>query len=204
MKKFKSGAPLILFTLLPAILFIISGCSGGSQSTISETGFKHKSGIKFDFPSGWSPLSKQEWQDMNLGENKTLITIMDANREAGFSLIPVNLDRETSITLNLLGNEPAARAVMFLQSMHMGGKRRYEEYEMFSKGGEVFAGLPVAEIIYQGRNPGKNLKWYRVLALTATKPANSIIMMMFTAPIDEEENFEDDFNAIEASWKWRD
>ncbi|MCP5051355.1 MAG: hypothetical protein GY940_29585 [bacterium] len=200
MQKFKLRLPVSFL----ALLIFITGCSSNNSETIqSQTNFKHNSGIQFDFPYGWTPLSKKEWRDMKLGADKTLITIMDNNREAGFSLIPVGLNRSDSITLNLLGNEPAAKAVMFLEAMHAAGPGKYREYELFSKGATSFAGYPMAEIIYQGRNPGKSLKWYRVLALTGTKPANAILMFVFTTPIDEEEDFKEDFDFIEKSWKWK-
>jgi len=48
----------------------------------------------FEFPEGWSRLSKRERRERTTGKDRTLITIMDEERRAGFSVIPVALDSE--------------------------------------------------------------------------------------------------------------
>ncbi len=192
MMKAKQTLPALLLVL---VLFI-SGCT----QQIAQTSFKHKSGIHFDFPDGWSMLSKKEWCDMDMCQNQALITIMDKYREAGFCIIPIDLNSNMQFTLDILGNEPAVRAVMLIESIHAAGPNKYEEYMLLEKNTIMFAGLPMAELIYQGSNPGKTLKWHRVLALVL--PNETMLMLVFTAPMGKQALFKDNFVFIENSWEW--
>lgn len=189
---------LKIFPVFLLIFVVFSACTLYE----SPTSFKHRSGIYFDFPNGWSRLTKKEWRDMDLGPNKTLITIMDKNREAGFSLIPLDLDNNTKITLNMLGSDAAAKGAMFVESINAAGPGKYQQYKLFKKDGSSFAGYPMAEIVFQGRNPGKTLKWYRILALIGPDSNNPILMFVFTAPINKKDSFKKDFDFIEDSWRW--
>jgi hypothetical protein len=177
-------------------LMLVAACSPG----VPETGYRHSTGLGFDFPPGWSVPTSQEWRDLNLGDDHSLVTIMDASREAGFSVVPVNLDANESFVLNLLDDEPAARGVMFVESIDAAGPGRYEEYRLLGKRPVLFSGAPLSEITFQGRTPGKDLKWRRLLALTTQSDA--ILMLIFSAPADGVEDFRDDFEFIESSWRW--
>lgn len=88
----------ILFTFLLVASFLMIGCS---QET-PQTHFKHKSGIYFEFPEGWSKLSKKEWRERKMGKDQTLITIMDKERDAGFSIIPVALNSEAQMVFGII------------------------------------------------------------------------------------------------------
>ena len=97
---------------------------------------------------------------MKLGTDKTLITIMDKSRMAGFSLIPVGLDADDQIVLGMLGDEPAARVVMFIESIHTAGPNKYQEYELFEKTATMYAGAPKS---------GKNIKMVSGFSVSSTK-----------------------------------
>jgi hypothetical protein len=60
----------------------------------------------------------------------------------------------------------------------------------------------MAEIVFQGRKPGKALNRNRLLALTTM--SDFIIMFLFSAPVDELESFQPDFDFIESTWSWND
>lgn len=184
------GVALALF------LAIASGCGAGG----SQTHFEHESGIYFEFPEGWSVPGRQEWRDLDLGDDKTLVTVMDETRQAAFSIIPVNLSLDEQFTLNILDDDPAARAVMFVKSIDAAGPNRYEDYALISQSPVNFAGAFMGEIVFEGKNPGKSLKWHRLLALTTQSDA--IVMFLFTAPADQVEAFRDDFYFIEDTWDW--
>ncbi len=156
--------------------------------------------MSFLFPEGWSVPSPQEWRDLKLGKDQTLITLMDESRRAGFSVILVNLGPDEQFVLNLLDDHPAARAVMFTESIDAAGPGNYENYKLIGKQPALFAGAPMAEIVFEGRKPGKQMNRYRLLALT-TK-SDFIIMFLFSAPIEERDAFQADFDFIESTWSW--
>lgn len=190
----------VLFPFLLAISFLMIGCTQQS----SQTHFKHKSGIYFEFPEGWSKLSKKEWDEQKMGKDRTFITIMDKERCAGFSVIQVALNSEAQMVFGMIGDEVEARVVMYLESLHAAGSKRYLKYKLFSKGVALFAGLPMGELVFQGENPGKTLKWYRVLVLALPNTEEAMIMFVFTAPMGEQDSFKKDFVFIEETWKWKD
>jgi hypothetical protein len=185
-------------------LLFISIISIGCTQQDTQDHFRHKSGIYFDFPEGWSKLSKEEWRDKKLGKDQTLITIMDNERRAGFSLIPVALSSEAQMVFGMMGNEVEARVVMYLESIHRAAPNRYQEYKLLSKGASLFAGIPMGELVFQGKNPGKTLQWYRLLVLAVPNTEEAMIMFIFTAPIGEQDSFKRDFDFIESTWKWND
>jgi hypothetical protein len=189
---------LCLFLLF--ISFIIVGCA---QQT-PQSHFRHKSGIYFDFPEGWSKLSKKEWREQKMGKDQSLITIMNKERHAGFSVIPVALNSEAQMVFGMLSDEVEARVAMYLESIHHAAPNRYQKYKLFSKGAALFAGFPMGEIVFQGRNPGKKLKWYRILVLAVQNTEKAMVMFIFTAPIGEQDSFKKDFDFIESTWKWKD
>jgi hypothetical protein len=176
----------------------------GCAQQAPETHFKHKSGIYFEFPEGWSKLSKKEWRERKMGKDRTLITIMDKERHAGFSVIPVALNSEAQMVFAMMGNEVEARVAMYLESLHVAGPNRYQEYKLFSKDTELFAGLAMGELVFQGKNPGKTLKWYRILVLALPNTEEALIMFIFTAPMGKQDSFKEHFAFIESTWKWKD
>ena len=169
-----------------------------------ETHFKHKSGIYFEFPEGWSKLSKKEWRDRKMGKDQTIITIMDKERCAGFSVILVALNSEAQMIFAMMGDKVESRAVMYLASLHIAGPNRYQEYKLFSKGTDLFAELAMGELVFQGKNPGKTLKWYRVLVLALPNTEEALIMFIFTTPMGKQDSFKENFDFIESTWKWKD
>jgi hypothetical protein len=191
---------VIVMILSVGTLLFVGGCA---EQTL-QTHFKHKSGIYFEFSEGWSELSKKEWRKRKMGKDRTLITIMDKERRAGFSVIPVALNSEAQMVFGMMGDEVEARVAMFLESLHAAGPKRYQEYKLFSKGAALFAGFPMGELVFQGKNPGKELKWYRVLVLALPNTEEAMIMFIFTAPMGEQDSFKKDFDFIEGTWKWKD
>lgn len=93
---------------------------------------------------------------------------------------------------------------MYLESLHMAGPKRYQEYKLFSKGATLFAGWAMGELVFQGTNPGKTLKWYRIVVLALPNTKEAMIMFIFTAPMGEQDSFKKEFEFIEATWKWKD
>ena len=186
------------FCLLLLFLFI-TGCA---QQT-PQTHFKSKGGLYFAFPEGWSRLSKKEWKQRKMGKDSTLITVMDEKRSAGFSIIPVPLDMDMQISSQMLGSEMEARVAFFLESIDSAGPQKYKNYKLFSKDGVVFAGIPMGEIIYQGQLPEKELRWYRILVAAAPEKYDSLLMLIFTTPLGEQDSYKKDFQTIENSWKWK-
>lgn len=192
--KSLQGAAMCL--LLAAGLAALSGCGSGAP----QTRFQHESGMAFDFPEGWSVPSRQEWNEMQLGEDNTLITVMDESRSAMFSIVPVQLGLDEEFVLNLLDDNPTARAVMFVESIDAAGPQRYGQYELIAKNPANFAGAMMGEIIFLGSSPGKERKWRRLLALTTVSDA--VIMFIFAAPPDQRDRFQPDFDFIESTWSW--
>ena len=194
MKVRKAGPLLFLLSL--------SLLAGGCAPQVPTTYFKDSSGIYFEFPEGWSRLSKKEWQEREMGEDRTLVTIMDSERLAGFSLIRVILDAHARFALSMMDDAGEDRVSLYVDSIDAAGPARYEEYKLFGKGRTVFAGVPAAETLFQGRNPGKTLKWYRVVVLALPEDEDSIFMLVFTAPIGRRYPFMKDFGFIEDTWQW--
>ena len=62
----------------------------------------------------------------------------------------------------------------------------------------------MGELIYQGKRPGKTLKWHRLLVLGFPNTEESLIMFIQVAPMGEEDSFKQDFDFIESSWRWKD
>ncbi len=60
----------------------------------------------------------------------------------------------------------------------------------------------MGEIVFQGQNPGKTLRWYRILVLAGADSNKSVLMLAFSAPMDEQSEFEDAFDFIEDNWNW--
>ncbi len=188
-----------LFLLL--ILSIFVACSTESDIVPTDTSYHHPAGISFDFPEGWSKLSPKEVKKFE--SDKTLLTIMDDGRKAGFSLIAMNAKGDVRFALNLLGDEPAAKAAMTMQSIIAVAPKQYEEFELISHDAVLFAGVPMAELIFEGRNPGKEKKWHRILILTGGGNNDTILMIYGATPVGEEAAYTDDFKAIEESWSWK-
>jgi len=179
----------------------VVGCDGGSAAP--DTGFyDSRVPMTFSYPEGWSELSSKEWRSMDLGKNETLLTIMDGRRKAAFSIIPVGLDPQLEAMSLMLGEEGAARAAFFLESIDRAGPGRYGEYGLVRKGGTAFAAVPVGEIVYQGRSPGKGLRWWRVLVVVSSKSTDAMVMLLFSAPLGDEDLYERDFAFIESTWSW--
>jgi hypothetical protein len=186
------------YVLFLVLFVFIVGCG----KPVSEKSFQHSSGISFDFPDGWSPLSNKEWRDMDLGKDRTIITIMDKNREASFSIIPVRLGSTSRITFNKPSGGASIEATFYVNSIHAAGPNKYEDYSLFRKGETTFADFPMGEIVFQGQNPGKELRWYRILVLAGADSNKSVLMLVFSTPMDEQSEFENDFDFIENSWNW--
>ncbi|MFW6302979.1 MAG: hypothetical protein ACOC2L_00020 [Candidatus Sumerlaeota bacterium] len=146
-------------------------------------------------------LSKKEMREKNSKE--TLVTIMDERREAGFALIAMNATGDVRYTLNMLGDEPEAKAVMAMESIDAAGPNEYEDYQRISHGAVMFAGVPMAELRFQGRKPGKDLRWYRILILTGGGSNDTILLILSSTPKDEKGLYYQDFKAIEDSWQWK-
>lgn len=172
----------------------------GCGPSVPQTRFQHESGMSFDFPEGWSVPGRQEWNDLQLGEDNTLVTVMDESRSAMFSIVPVQLGPDEEFVLNLLDDNPTARAVMFVESIDAAGPQRYGQYELIGKNPANFAGAMMGEIVFEGSVPGKDVKWRRLLALTTMSDA--VIMFIFAAPPDRLDEFQPDFDYIESTWRW--
>ena len=190
----------ILSLTLLFMLILFTGCS---NQTDSPSYFQHKSGLYFDYPGGWSELSKKEWREHKMGKDQTLITIMDEDRMAGFAIIPVTLSRADQQTSRILDDEVEARVVVFLESIDEAAPNKYHNYELIKKGAASFAGIPVGEIVYQGKLPGKSLRWYRILIAVADNIYDKFLMIVLTAPMGEQDDFLPDFLKIEDTWKWK-
>lgn len=184
--------------LLLTFGLMLSGCGAGSG--VTATGFHHESGIAFEFPEGWSVPSQEEWKTLQLGEDNTLVTVMDESRSAMFSIVPMQLGMDEEFVLNLLDDNPTARAVMFTESIDAAGPQRYGQYSLIGKRPTNFAGAMMGEIAFEGALPGKELKWRRLLALTTMSDA--VIMFIFAAPPDRLAEFQPDFDYIESTWNW--
>ena len=145
--------------------------------------------VPFRMPDGWSELSEQEWRDMDLGTNYTQVTVMDAERLAGFSIV----------SFSMAGMNPATS----IDSIHAAGPGKYKDYRLITKGAARFAGRSVGEILYQGQNPGKELRWYRVIISASPGGTGDRFMLIHTAPIGRERDFAEAFSSIEKSWQWQ-
>jgi len=97
------------------------------------------------------------------------------------------------MVFGMMGKEAEARVAMYLVSIDSAGPRRYQEYKLFSKGAALFAGIPMGELIFQGRNPGKRLKWHRLLVLASPNTEEAMVMFVFTAPPGEQDSFKKTF-----------
>ena len=93
----------ILFPFVLVMTLLAAGCA-------PETNFEDKSGISFEFPAGWSRLSSKEWKELGLGTNRTLVTVMDEARVAGFSVIPVGLSMGDQMAFGAMGIPPLPRS----------------------------------------------------------------------------------------------
>lgn len=189
---------LALYVLLPVLLLFLTGCG----EELPQDKFQHKSGIYFDFPDGWSRLSKQEWRDLDLGTDQTLVTIMDKNREAGFSLIATGMQDRSSIDFKSPANGPGQNAILSVNAIDAAGPNKYENYSLWEKGTSIFAGFPMAEIIFEGKSRGKSLRWYRLLVFESTDSNRTTLMLLFSTPMEENTQFDNDFDSIENSWLW--
>ncbi len=183
------------------LIIMFQACSTENNKKPPDTSYQHASGIGFDFPDGWSMLSPSEVKKFE--SDNTLVTIMDKERRAGFSLIAMNAEGDVRMTLNLLGDEPAAKAAMTMHSIVQAAPEKYEDFELISHDAVLFAGVPMAELIFEGRNPGKELKWHRLLILTGGGNNDTILMIYAATPIGEEDDYADDLKAIEDSWEWK-
>ena len=193
-------AKAVLLCFLLSISFLMAGC----VQQAPQAYFRDRSGMYFEFPYGWSRLSKEEWRERNMGEDRTLVTIMDSERRAGFSVIPINLSKDAQTAFEVMADTTEDRLSMYIDSLYAAGPSRYQNYIFFNKGTTKFAGLPVGEITFQGRNPGKELKWYRVLVFALPRRQAAVIMFVFTAPMGKHYSFKKDFEFIEDTWKWHD
>jgi hypothetical protein len=173
--------------IMPALILALTGCFESARKPAPR---QAASPVRFKFPEGWSELSEQEWREMDLGENRTQVTVMDGERLAGFSVIRVPLD----------GLTPA----ISVDSIHAAGPGKYENYRLIKKGKAQFAGRSVGEIVYQGQNPGKELRWYRVLIAAPPDRTDRLLMLLHSTPLGREGEFAADFASIEQSWQWQD
>lgn len=195
MKFIKS---LFCFLLLMIFVFV-AGCAPQTP----QTHFESKGGLYFKFPEGWDELSKKEWKQRKMGKDNTLITVMDKKRLAGFSIIPVPLDMDMQISSQMLGSEMETRIAFFLESIDAAGPQKYTDYKLISKDGALFAGIPMGEIIYQGQLTGRALRWYRILVAAAPEKYDTLLMLVYTTPVGEQDYYKQDFQTIENSWKWK-
>ena len=181
-----------------AAVFSVAGCTQPASRNEAQA----RPAERFHFPSAWTELSASEWREMELGENRTLITIMDPNRAAGFSVIRVPVDSAMKPVLQAGGDDRETRATMAVESIHAAGPEEYEDYKLIRKGTASYAGRAVGEIVYQGQNPGKGLRWFRVLVDVGETPGEPLLMLVHSAPLGQQESFAPDFGYIETTWQW--
>ncbi|MFP4460316.1 MAG: hypothetical protein ACLFSQ_12105 [Candidatus Zixiibacteriota bacterium] len=189
----------IIILIAAYIVLSISSCAKVSENSYSNEDL----GVKFTFPIGWSELSEQEWQDLHLGEDKTLITIMDEDRDASFALIKVPVGAMAEQLKNLEMDMILNQLNGMVEKIHQTGPQRFDNYELKRKGKATFNEYPMAEIVYQGQNPGKDIKWFRILLGVNPNNKTTMIMLIFSAPINEYEEYIDEFEIIEKSWEWK-
>jgi hypothetical protein len=190
---------LILFLIF---IFIQVGCK--ESSTLTESFNDDLAGIAFEFPKGWSELTPKEWRERKMGENKTLITIMDKQREAGFSIIPVHLDATFERTFNMYADEGKDRSDVLIESIHAAGPNKYRGYKLLEKGEMDFAEYTLAGIEFKGQKPGKEMRWQRLVIAMSETDNDELVMIVFSTPVGKESDYEEDFKYIEDTWQWID
>ena len=182
------------------ILMSFIGCSNNDKNVNI---FKDiESQISFTYPKDWSEISEIEWDELDYDKNNSIITIGNINRDALFSVIPFELDEETKRTVNRLSPDIEERKEVFAHSVDLAGDEKYEEYESISTGKLKFADMNWGQVSFYGRNPGKNRRYFQILFNISKSNPDQLLMLIFSTPVGDENNFKSNFNTIEKNFKW--
>lgn len=186
--------------VLVSILMPFFNCS--RNSTIDDNHFEHKSGIYFEFPAGWSRLTREEWEQRNMGTNQTLITIADKAREAFFAVIPMEFDI-TALEVKFLSMGKRMSATeMLIEALHRAGPMQYLGYKMIDKGTVDFAGWEVGELIFEGKQMKRRQTWNQIIIAVDKNKSNKYYMLVFSLPPKKLIFYEKDLEVIDRTWRW--
>jgi hypothetical protein len=112
------------------------------------------------------------------------------------------MDDAMQSALRALGDNSKARNALLVESIHTAGPDQYQDYQLIERGAAQYAGRTMGQIVYQGQNPGKGLRWFRVLIDAGHAPDEPTLMLVHSTPLGRQNEFKPDFGYIEQTWEW--
>jgi hypothetical protein len=181
------------------ITVLIVGCSKPAPTPTPTSTPTTTHGFQFDRPSDWTDDAK------TMEGRADLYAVQSADGEGKAFGMPFDFDFESSEPTKELGDDLTPRLASFILAFEKSMPKRYEGWKLVRHGGVKFQDQNIGEIVFTGRDTTKTdegQRWRRILVMPRPDDENRLVLLGFSAPIGQEKNFQEAFQAIEKSWRW--
>ncbi len=168
----------------------LSGCGYGPYSS---------AGAEFDLPPGWDHLNDDELRQRG---GATTVMVGTADRSALAFVARVEGVNLTGLLPDRYGPTVPKRTAMVGVALEEALPNRYSDFRLVRRGSVRLGGIPGAEIVFLGREPGEDRRWRRLVLVASEE--DRIVMFGFGCPEGKDADFASDLSFIESSWRWED
>lgn len=176
----------------------VSSSSPAASSTPAAATGNHE--FAFDSPGGWVADPK------TMEGRPDLYAIQSSDGKGKAFGMRFDFAYKASDSTGALGEELPPRLAAFLTAFEESLVKRYDGWKLVRHGGLEFNGQRVAELVFTGEDTtkvGEGQQWRRILVMVSPTVENRLILLGFGAPMGKEGDYQEDFQAIEKSWRWK-